>query len=116
MLSPWRDLEHCFRLRWMPSSVRNEKILVDAWTDYLVHSAFEIDSEDFPALLSRRDFKEEELWPSRITRFKEFDNRFGSFGEEGVADIYLWSDPNGSRCRVITNSDRNKVLVTYSAD
>ncbi len=116
MLSPRRDLEHCFGLRSLPSSIRNETIMVDAWTDYVVHAAFEIDPEDFPKLMSRMDYKKEEFWSDRIARFREFDDRFGKFGDEIISEVYVWHGPNDSRSRFVVNNDRNKVLVIYSAD
>ncbi len=109
--SPSRVLRHALHLERLPSSITNLRMGSDAWTDEVRGFYFEIAPDDFPALLVGRQFH-----PSDIG--EAFEARTIHISPP-IAFVARWQyrwETDGSRCYIIANEKKTRVIAIFSAD
>ena len=86
----------------------------DVWTDEVRYFKFDIDPNDFPALLSGRQFRVIDMGddPEASTRPTPTPDTFN------VRWMYEWDawETRGSLCQISTNAEKSHVIVIFSAN
>ena len=109
--SPNYVLRHALGLERLPSSITNLQMGSDVWTDEVRGFYFEISPEDFPALLAGRQFRRIDLGVPFEARTIHISPPVTFVAERH----YRWRAEN-TRCEIITNDKKARVIAVFSAD
>lgn len=113
---PKAGLRHALDLKVLPSSVEIVGHGGESWTDYLFVADLRISPDQFPELLTGRDFEPYQHYLETIE-----ESWISNFEPLPVAESWEWpanddDDSFVARCSIHTNADRTRVFVRYVSD
>ncbi|QDU96794.1 hypothetical protein [Lignipirellula cremea] len=109
-------LKYALGLDDLPVSLSIQGEGTDIWTDYITLHSVTLKSEDFPALLKGRDFKQPVYFRAGLMEHDaEYAARLPSV-DVAIRYDAQESPPDGPVCRIYANEARTEVFIEYLAD
>lgn len=109
--SPAFVLRHALNLDRLPTSISHLQMGSDVWTDEMRSFYFELDENEFPALLAGRPFEHDKSFrPASVETMHVLPPvRIVAHAR------YIWLVP-GAMCVLSANQERTRVIVAFDAD